>query len=359
MSALNRLQAAAQVSIPEWTEVFPEHRPFGVYNAYVPVELFEAVGLTPVYLFHRSGERGYSRAHLPAFCCWPGRSLVDQAMAGELDGLIAMALGQTCDVVQALTDVWRRVMPAVPLYHVGIPGSLAGSAVRSYFVAELEQLREALGGPGDEELRRAISKSNETRHLMECLYDRAGDLLPTELYAVLRAGLLMPREAFNHALGEFLDSLSDQGESGAARLVLVGPHLADPLLYQLIEDTGARVVDDLLDLGHRYFSGRIMENGSPLSALVDHYLALPHTPTKYHPGRRRATYLKEKVIQRQADGVIFARFKFCDPHGFDLVALGAELAEIDVPYLALELEGESQAGQIGTRIEAYLEMVIG
>ena len=87
MSPLERLHAAAILSVSRWREAYPTDQPLGIYNAYVPVELFEAAGLTPVYLFYQEGERGHARAHLPAFCCWPGRSLVDQALAGDLDEL--------------------------------------------------------------------------------------------------------------------------------------------------------------------------------------------------------------------------------------------------------------------------------
>lgn len=358
MPPLGRLKAVAQLSITRWREVYPTHQPLGIYNAYVPVELFEAAGLTPVYLFHQAGESGHTRVHLPAFCCWPGRSLVDQALAGVLDELVAIALGQTCDLVQALTDIWRKVMPAVPLYHVGVPGSLAGRAAETYFVAELERLREKLGRPSDDALHGAIAASNRTRQLMEHLYLRAADLRPTDLYSVLRAGLTMPRDAFNLSLAELLVALPAAAD-GAPRLVLVGPHLADPMLFQVIEDAGARVVDDLLDVGHRYYAGRISEQGDPMTALVDHYLALPPTPTKYHPERRRAVYLVTLAVAMQADGVVFARQKYCDPHGFDGVALGAALAEAGVPYLVMELEGASQAGQVRTRVEAFLEMAGG
>jgi benzoyl-CoA reductase/2-hydroxyglutaryl-CoA dehydratase subunit BcrC/BadD/HgdB len=81
----------------------------------------------------------HSWAHLPGFACWPGRSLVDQALAGDLDRLAGMAFAQTCDMVQALTDIWRKVMPGVPVYHVGVPLNLAArSAVMHYVAAQIE-----------------------------------------------------------------------------------------------------------------------------------------------------------------------------------------------------------------------------
>jgi benzoyl-CoA reductase/2-hydroxyglutaryl-CoA dehydratase subunit BcrC/BadD/HgdB len=356
MSPLERFRVVAKTPIGRWHQQFPDRRPLGIYNAYVPVEMFRAAGLVPVYLFHRPEDRGYARTHLPAFACWPARSLVDQALDGELDGLVGLALGQTCDAVQALTDVWRRAMPTLPLYHVGVPSSLAGPAVRDYFLQELTRLRQRLGNPSDDALRRAIALTNRTRELVLSLYDRAADLAPVDIYAALRAGLIMPAAEYNALLAELLEELPARERAGP-RLILVGPHLADPMLYEVVQEAGGVVVDDLLDVGHRYYAGRVGEEGDPLTALVDHYLALLPTPTKHHPDRQRGEYLVEQVAHRQAYGVIFARQIFCDPHGFDTVPLRAALDRAGVPHLLVELEQTPQAGQVRTRVEAFLEMM--
>jgi benzoyl-CoA reductase subunit C len=101
----------------------------------------------------------------------------------------------------------------------------------------------------------------------------------------------------------------------------------------------------------------VAEDGDPLAALVDHYLALLPTPTKHQPARQRGKYLVERVTRRGADGVIFARQKFCDPHGFDYVPLKAALDRAGIPHLLVELEQTPQAGQVRTRVEAFVEMM--
>lgn len=356
MLPLERFRVVAKTPVGRWHQVFPGRRPLGIYNAYVPVEMFRAAGFVPVYLFHRPEDRGHARTHLPAFVCWPARSLIDQGLDGGLDGLAGLALGQSCDAVQALTDVWRRALPAVPLYHVGVPSSLVGPAVRDYFLQELSGLRRRLGDPSDDALRRAILLTNRTRELVTRLYDRAADLDPTDLYGVLRGALTMPAAVYNRLLADLLAALPARGPAGP-RLILVGPHLADPMLYELVQEAGGLVVDDLLDVGHRYYAGRAAEEGDPLAALADHYLALLPTPTKHRPDRPRGEYLVERVARRQADGVIFARQKFCDPHGFDYVPLKAALDRAGIPHLLVELEQTPQAGQMRTRVEAFLEMM--
>lgn len=354
MRPLARFHTVAHTPLRQWHQLYPDHRPLGIYNAYVPEEIFHAAGYTPLYVFHQKGDRGHARMHLPSFACWPGRSLVDQALSGDLDGLAGMAFAQTCDMVQALADIWRGTMPHVPVYHVGVPLNLKTQTARSYLIAELNLLRQSLGGIGDDALHQAFAVYNETRELAARLYDRAADLTPTEFHAAIRASYLMPKEEYNRSLSELLKELPS-AEFQGPRLIVVGPHLADPALFQIIEAAGARVVDDLLDIGRRHYSAQITLQGDPVVSLADRLLATLPTPTKHHPGRRRDDYLVECVLQKQVDGVLFARQKFCDPHGFDYANLISTLEKREIPHTLIELEQTPQEGQIRTRVEAFLE----
>ncbi len=356
MTPLKRLRDVAYMPLSKWAAHFPDSRPLGIYNAYVPEEMFHAAGMTPVYLFHQSGDRGGARTHLPAFACWPGRSLVDQALSGDLDLLIGMAFAQTCDMVQALTDIWGKAIPHVPVYHIGVPLNLASPVARSYLIIELDRLRQTLGAISDDALRQAFSVYNRTRDLTMRLYEMAVDLLPTDFYVTLRASYLMPKHEYNGLLEKLLDELP-KGAFHGPKLILVGPHLADPTVYQVIEAAGGRVVDDLLDVGRRYLGGPVAIDGDPITALADRLLATLPTPTKHHPDRQRSDHLIHQVTQKQADGVIFARQKFCDPHGFDYANLHAALEQRGIPHLLIELEQTSQAGQMQTRVEAFLETI--
>lgn len=146
--------------------------------------------------------------------------------------------------------------------------------------------------------------------------------------------------------------------SPAPQLILVGPTLADSVLFDVLAQAGVRVVGGLLDLGERYFALDAAEDGDPLEALADRLLALVPTPTKCHPQRRRADHLLALVRERRAPGVFFARQKFCEPHGFDYALLSPALDKAGVPRLRIELEQASQAGQLRTRVEAFVEMLV-
>ncbi|MDY6875664.1 MAG: 2-hydroxyacyl-CoA dehydratase family protein [Chloroflexota bacterium] len=335
--------------------------PLGFLTAYVPEELFHAAGFTPIFIFHTPDIHGFARAHLPGFTCWVAGSAFDQALAGELDGIAGMALAQTCDTMQGLTDLWRRNVSHIPLFHFGMPLRLDGPSARAYLLSELESLRERVQGTtghpiSDGALRESIALYNRTRALVRRLYARAarGDIAPPDLYGLVRAAFQMPKETYNQ---EIESRMQDAGPLSAPRLIIVGPALADPVLFDITAQAGARLVGDLLDLGERYFAVDVAEDGPPLEALANRLLALVPTPTKYHPQRTRAAHLLSLVRERGADGLIFARQKFCDPHGFDYAQLARILDQAGVPHLLVELEQASQAGQLRTRVEAFVEML--
>ena len=342
----------------------PEDRPrIGFLSAYVPEELFHAAGFTPVFVFSTLEDRGLARAHLPGFTCWVAGSALDQALAGELDDLAGIVLAQTCDTMQGLTDLWRRNVPDVPLFHFAMPTRLDGPAVRDYLLAELRNLRqrvEALVGRpiSNDDLQASIALYNRTRALIRDLYGRALALDPRETYAIVRDVFRQPKEMFSEeAESRIQDASPLLPLSAYPALFLVGPSLADPILFDVIAGAGARVVGDLFDLGERYFAVDAAEAGDPLEALADRLLALVPTPTKHHSQRSRAEYLLSVVEDRGARGVVFARQKFCDPHGFDYAQMVRTLDEAEVPHLLVELEQASQAGQLRTRVEAFVEML--
>ena len=349
--------------------------PLGFLTAYVPEELFHAAGFTPVFIFHTSDDHGYARTHLPGFACWVAASALDQALAGELDGLAGMAFAQTCDTMQGLTDLWRRNVHDIPLFHFGMPLRLDSPSARIYLLAELQSLRERVQGLTghlipDDALRESIALYNRTRALVRRLYAHAtspsvspigGD---TDLYRLVRVAFQTPKETYNDDLARLLEQHSihpvegNGGERGwAPRVLLVGPALAEPVLFDVLAQAGARVAGDLLDLGERYFGVDAAEEGDPLAAMADRLLALVPTPTKCHPQCTRSAHLLSLVRERNGDGVIFARQKFCEPHGFDCVQLAHALDRAGVPHLLVELEQASQAGQLRTRVEAFVEML--
>ena len=346
--------------------------PLGFVTAYIPEELFHAAGFTPLFIFPTSQDRGFARAHLPSFTCWVVGSVLDQALAGELDGLVAMALAKTCDTTQGLADLWPWNIPGIPCLHFGMPLRLDGPVARTYLLAELRSLQqriETLTGRAvsDETLDESIALFNRVRSLVRHLYTRAASPSQQDgwsasaLYEHVRAAFEMPKQAYVDYLTPILeagpDPTGDDDGRRLPRVLLVGPALGDLALFEVLDQAGVHVVGDMFDLGERYFGMDAVEDGDPLGSLADRLLTLLPTATKHHPQRARTDHLLSLAQERRADGVIFARKKFCDPHGFDYVQMRHALERIGLPHLLLELEQASQSGQLRTRVEAFREMI--
>jgi len=358
-------QETSAWSLTHWPDRFPGARPFGYLNTHVPGEVLHAAGFTPVHVFgqRRAPERAETR--LPGFTCWLVRSALDQAMSGELDFLAGMAFAHTCDSVQALADIWRLAVPSMPVLMLGMSVDLAAAGAREFLIAALDRFRDQLAGLAgrpvmDDDLRASIALYNEIRRLVARLYALSQRLPCAALLAALREGHLMPPEAFRHLLVELVDALEATETPfapGAARLVVVGAHLDDLSLYEAVAEAGGHVVGDLLDLGSLHYSGLADEEGDPLAALADRYLAQVPIAAKTHPDRRRDDALLRLVRARSADGVVFAPQKFCEPHGFDYVTMKSALDRVGVPHLLVELEQAQVTGQMRTRLGAFVEML--
>jgi benzoyl-CoA reductase/2-hydroxyglutaryl-CoA dehydratase subunit BcrC/BadD/HgdB len=60
------------------------------------------------------------------------------------------------------------------------------------------------------------------------------------------------------------------------------------------------------------------------------------------------------------DGVIAQGYVACDPWGTSFALLKESMKEADIPYLRVDRDYlPSQSGQLGTRMQAFIEMIGG
>jgi benzoyl-CoA reductase/2-hydroxyglutaryl-CoA dehydratase subunit BcrC/BadD/HgdB len=309
-------------------------------------------------------------AHLQSFTCALCRSTLDQVLGGELEFLAGTVFSHTCDTMQAQADLWRTNTQASHFVDTVMqPANLGAPAARSYLIAELQRFSERLasfsGRPATgDALRASISLYDETRQLVRSLQAARGQLATTAYFAILDTAQTMPREQFNPLLGELLAELesdpqqAERRQTGStARLFLVGAVLDEPLLLELIEDMGARVVGDDLCSASRHFLDEVGAEGHPIENLADYYLRRPPCPTKFHPDHDPGRHLLEQAGRARADGIIFALEKFCEPHAFDYAAARPILEQAGMPHLLLEMEQIPSLEALRTRLQAFVEML--
>jgi len=218
----------------------------------------------------------------------------------------------------------------------------------------------------DEDLNAVIKTYNESRTLLEKLFDlrkrKAPPLTGTDVMNVILAAITIPREPFNELLSSLLKEAENrEGISDyKARIMLAGTLLDDPDYIKIIEDLGGLVVTDSLCIGTRAFAGLVDEDSNPIEALAERYfskVACPRMAGSY-PGRVK--FLMDQIKEFDVDGVIIQRMKFCPMGWGESYMFAKDLKAQGIPCLELEKEYVlSGTGAMKTRVQAFLETLEG
>ncbi len=226
-----------------------------------------------------------------------------------------------------------------------------------------------------ENLKAAIRLINEKRKAMKRVYDaRKSECLPISG----RDSLLMTQISFFddparcaqmcNRLADELDERIKNGVSvvpkGTKRILVTGTPLAVPnwKLHNIIETSGAVVVCEEMCTGTRYFENLVDDSGETLDEL---YMALSERYMKnncacFTPNPGRIEDIVRLAKEYKADGVIDCSLKFCGLYDIEKRSVAEALREAGIPLLSLETDYEdSDAGQLRTRIEAFVEMISG
>ncbi len=225
----------------------------------------------------------------------------------------------------------------------------------------------------DEKIKEAVALHNKNRSLVRALYElRKSDpplLSGAEAVKVIRAVKSLPVDEGNRLLEQVIqDSKMRKDGPGkkAVRLMIYGSEIDDPVMMEMIESKGANVVVDDICMGLRTYIQDVKLTDDPLDGLVDHYLKDITCPRTWSPGigtrdddlNERFSYLVDLAKAWSVDGVIVFVVRYCDNFAFDapdvrdyLQRAGLEVMHIETDYAV------ALAGQLGTRFQAFVEML--
>lgn len=377
--------------VKQWLAAEPGRKACGYLPVYVPREIIHAAGMLPVGI-HGGGSMEIIRgdAYYQSYICHIPRSVVELGLTGRLDCLSAVLFPSTCDVIRNLSGMWQVLKPGVYVRYVDLPQVNEPDRALDFWTGELRHLLldlcELTGvEPTTEGVSASIALYDEQHALIEELFaarrDQPWRIPSEELYLLLRAGEVVPVEAWLGVARDYLDATAaDPGRPrDNARVVVVGAFCEQPPLGLLktIERAGCYIVDDDLLLGNRLIRGRVPADADPVVGLAR---ALLHQHREssilYEPDPdAKSTLVQRRVDEARADGVIFAAPSFCDPALLDRPMLreGAEAAEIPcIAFKYAENTGQfqqfrEQAGTfsdsiklwVGTRAEQDDSIIIG
>ena len=166
-------------------------------------------------------------------------------------------------------------------------------------------------------------------------------------------------------LNEFLKTIRKGPDVTGIRIILSGLLFENEVveasnLFSILRKSHALVVWDDLASGMRYRLEPVenSQGGDPLDRLVESLMGPQPAPLR-SPTERKAGKLLQAARKYGGEGFIFLIPKYCDPILFDIPALTQILKENGFPALWLEISGSLPAGQMSTRVEAFVEMLSG
>lgn len=339
----------------------------GYFCSYVPVELLTAAGILPLRLRGTgSQDSATADALLSSRICTYVRHTMSLALDGKYEFLEGVICLNTCDHVRRAFDIWRHKTNVKFQGFISLPRN-ARESLYPYFREEIENLKSEIMKHfscriGEPELRSAITLHNQVRDRLARIEEyRARTVLSgADMLAVSVASQILAPKVFLEQADALLSELqAGEPRESRARLLLAGTELDEPEFVAAVESQGAAVVSDSLCYGARTHRSPVDESAADLmDALCRRYFFQVSCARMIGNFPDRLDDLLATVKEREIDGVVFQRLKFCDPWGGEAHNLRRRLKEQGIPLLVLEREyGLVNPGQVKTRVQAFLELI--
>ena len=150
--------------------------------------------------------------------------------------------------------------------------------------------------------------------------------------------------------------------ANAPRILISGSPMAIPnwKLHHILETAGAAVVCEESCTGTRMFSDLVPETGGTveeqIKAIADRYMQI-HCAC-FTPNDERLDDIVRLAREYKVDGVVHYNLQFCHTYANEAVKVERALEKEGIPLLRVETDySDEDAGQLRTRVDAFLEMI--
>ena len=327
-----------------------------------PRALVRAHGFAPVEVWGPPGvDTTLGNRHFQSYACPIVRNAASFLLGAGGDAVDVVVVPHTCDALQGFASVLRDFLatkqPVLTLY---LPRGRRASDT-AFFVDELRRLGGELArisgkAPTDAELAAAIDDEERAADAAARLLAERDDvaLSDRELWSLLRSREYVAPSRFVE-LAAAAPRGPRPGSQGAVRLLLSGIVPEPMTVFDVLEQSGARVVVDDLACGSRRVYPHV-DDPDPWRRLACSMLAAAPEPTLGSSIEDRVADVRRRASAARAAGAIVLDPTFCEPELFYLPKLREGLDRAGVPLLHLEVElGGALPAQLETRVEAFVE----
>ncbi len=337
----------------EWKAAEPGRKVIGFMPVYVPEEIIHAAGMLPLGILGGGDQMEviHGDAYYQSYICRIPRSTIELGVTKRLDFVDGMLFPSICDVIRNLSGMWKLMYPNVYARYFDVPQNYKDDIGGEYYQAELQDLREDLARlsgseVSDEALSHSIELYNRNRSLVREIYALRSSqpwLVPSsELYVLMRAGLVLPVEEHTAMLEDYLLAVrADQRpKRDNCRVIVNGSFCEQPPLNLIksIEMSGCYIVDDDFMLVNRWLLEDVPSQGNPVKNLATAFLHhSADSAAKYCAKKEQVgEFLLQSVRDNAAEGVIFAAPSFCDPALLERPMLVDKMTANDVPNISFK-----------------------
>ena len=352
----------------------------GAFCQYTPSEIVYAAGLYQVALCGRSPDPiKTAETRLPANLC-PlikasyGHALEESCPYAYFSDVV---VGETtCDGKKKMYELLGELKPMQVIHLPNVPDyerslEMWTEEIRAFAKGLEEKFNVTIT---DDMLNESIEWCNKERIQAARIYElgkydppaitgtKMNDIMEGEQY-------MFDREAKYNKINEILDQCEKNWHDG------IYPYEPDPNRPRLIVSGGgyggvsAKTINVMEELGGAIvcYEGccgissrrRLVDEDrsrDPYVRIAEKYIEVPCAVVS--PNYRRMDQVRETIKEWHADGYVSITLHSCNPFAIETENIRRVCEEMDIPLLHIETDFyPGDAGQIRTRIEAFLEMI--
>jgi benzoyl-CoA reductase/2-hydroxyglutaryl-CoA dehydratase subunit BcrC/BadD/HgdB len=348
---------------------------FGYVCCKVPVEIPYALGMIPIRIGiadETKMAKGAQYTHqftCPYVKCIVGEMLEEGDFfynnVDVLSGYVTcIALHRCLEVLKLYTDK-PTIYITHPLNPPGEKEKRFYDGEVNFFIRKLEEITEIR--LNSQNLKESVNLFNKIRETLMHLYklQAFGEVFKwSDMLKIVHTGFLLDPVQYLEFLEELVKGIKGneiENSTNTPRIMLVGSPIlpGDNLLIKLIEESGARIVADMLCTGLRSFEDLIIQEPT-IAGIRETYLNSNPCATAQDlkiEDDRRLNHILRIIKEYKVQGVIYYALRFCDHYAFkDDETKDFLRDKAGIPMLAIHSEyGEAEGARLKTRIEGFIE----
>ena len=347
----------------------------GTFCTYTPRELIYAADAISVSLCSTSDETvPDAEKVLPKNLCPLVKSSYGFAITDKCPYMYFsdMIIGETtCDAKKKMYELLGEIKDTHVMQLPHSKNNFSMALWKNELVELVKKLEEKFDVKiTEDKIKEAIKLCNEERKAIKEFFNLAklnpSPIKGSDMHEALHSSnFKFDRELYINEIKSLTNSLKekyDKGETpfkkGTPRILITGcptGGLVDKIVKQL-EDAGSSVVCFENCVGTKNFEMLVDEDKEPIDAIAERYLNIPCSIMT--PNDDRMDRIKEYVKDYNVDGVVDVTLTACHTYAIETEKVRRAVESCGKSYLAIETNySNSDAGQLKTRLEAFVEML--